>query len=447
MMHPDRLSSFYVTEEGTERDILDDYYVQETTVGEPGQFGKVYSCIRRTDRKPCAVKVINKTRFISNDCAKHYFENFKAEIDLLSRMEHPNIVELYDVYENRNELMLVMELCCGGELFERIADRAYAGLGYSERLASSILRQILSAVAFMHSRKICHCDLKPSNILFDTTSEHAQVKVIDFGYSQQIPMWKRWLSKSCGTAFYMAPEVLHGKYNKEGDMWSIGIIMFAMFFGYTPFQRASDEELNARDQNRAVQKRILQGFTGIPRKGRISSAARKLIHRLLEMDTAKRYTADQALIHPWFETASLDDEIPDTVLQKLKKVQSMDNFKVFVLSAFRDDTDLTTAAQLKKYFQKFDRNSDKRISFQEFKYGLGELLPELRDGELKEIFDNLDIDGDRYIQFDEFWCLIAYQQLINAYERLAVVFEGLDKNGNGFIDRGDFPELQRAMNV
>jgi len=445
MLHS-RLPTFYVTNEGRKQNILDDYLLQQTPVGEPGQFGKVYSCIRRTDRVPCAVKVISKTRFMSHKNAKLYFENFRAEVDLLRTMDHPNIVELYDVYESRDELMLVMELCCGGELFERIAERAYAGTGYSEGLAATILHQVLSAVAFMHSHNICHCDLKPSNILFDTKSQNAQVKVIDFGFAQRVPVWKRYLSKSCGTAFYTAPEVIKGKYNKEGDMWSVGIVMFAMMFGYTPFQKTGDEKLDTRGQNRVVRRRILQGFAGIPRRGRISPAAKSLIHGLLKNDPAERYTANEALIHPWFDTASQDDEIPDTVLQQLRKVSAMDNFKVFVLSAFRDDTDLTTTAQLKKYFKKFDRNRDKRISLEEFRDGLSTFLPELRDREVRQMFNNLDIDGDKYIQFDEFWSLIAYQQLISAYERLAVVFDALDKNRNGFLDRGDIPELWREMN-
>jgi len=444
-MIPARLPSLYITEEGRERDISDDYMLLQKQVGEPGQFGTVYSCIRLTDRKPCAVKVIDKNRFISNRNVRRYFENFKAEIDLQRKMDHPNIVELYDVYESRDELMLVMEMCCGGELFERIADRASEGRGYSERLAATILKQVLSAVAFMHSNNICHCDLKPSNILFDTNAEHAQVKVIDFGFAQRVPRWKRYLTKSCGTPFYTAPEVLNGRYNKEADMWSIGIIMFAMFFGFTPFQKAGDERLGTRAENMAVRRRILLGYKGIPRRGRISSAAKRLIHSLLKMDVVERYTADQALMHIWFESASEDDEIPDTVLQKLRKVTAMDNFKVFVLSAFRDDTDLATTAQLKKYFERFDRNRDNRISLQEFEDGLRTYLPELRGRDVRQMFDKLDIDGDNYIQFDEFWSLIAYQQLISAYERLAVVFDGLDKNKNGYLDRGDIPELKRAM--
>jgi len=221
--------------------------------------------------------------------------------------------------------------------------------------------------------------------------------------------------------------------------------MFAMFFGYTPFQRVSDKGLGTIEENRAVIRRIRKGFKGFPKKGRVSSDARKLISSLLLMDPSKRYTARQALMHPWFETASQIDEIPDSVLKQLERVSAIDNFKVFVLSALRDDTDLTITKQLKKYFDKFDRNRDERISFREFENGLRRFLPELRSHEISKMFAALDIDGDNYIQFDEFWSIIAYQQLISAYERLAVIFDRLDSNSNGYLDRGDISSFKQAI--
>jgi len=440
---PKRSSSFYVTEYDRDRDIADDYIVKNS-VGEPGQFGKVYSCIRKNDKMQFAVKVIDKSRFFASSKAKLYAENFRAEIELLRKLDHPHIVQLNDVYENRETLMLVMELCCGGELFDRIADRAYQGGGYTERSAAMVIKQVLSAVAFMHSHDICHCDLKPANILFATKADDALVKVIDFGFAQRVPMWKRYLNKNCGTAYYMAPEVLKGMYNKEADLWSIGVIMFSMFFGYTPFQKASDERLGSIEENRAIKRRIRRGFKRFPKRGHVSSGAKGLIVKLLQKDTAKRYTAEEALMHPWFETASDDDEILDSVLKQLKRVSVMDNFKILVVSAIRDDEDLMLT-QLMKYFEKFDVNKDKRISLREFEDGFHTYLPQLQGREVRQMFENLDIDGDHYIQFDEFWILVSYQWLINVYERLTVVFKTLDYNGDGYIDRDDIQKLKLAI--
>jgi len=391
------------------------------------------------------VKIIDKSRFFASSNAKLHAENFRAEIDNLRKMNHPNIVRLYDVYENREKLMLVTELCSGGELFDRIADKEYLGGGFSELSGAIVIKQVLSAVGFMHSREVCHCDLKPANILFTSKADDAEVKVIDFGFAQRVPMWKRYLHKSCGTAYYMAPEVLSGKYNKEADLWSIGIIMFTMLYGYSPFQKPSDSRLGSREGNRAIKRRIQRGFPGFPQGGHVSRDARNLIRKLLQKDTAKRYTADEALMHPWFESASEDDKIPDSVLKQLRKASAMDNFKVLVMTAIRDDEDDTLSSQLMKYFEKFDVNGDKRISLREFEDGLTPFLPQLRSREIRRMFEHLDIDGDDHIQFDEFWSLISYQCLINAYERLTVLFERLDCNGNGYLDTGDIPELKKAI--
>jgi len=439
------LTSFYVTENNRTRDISKDYMLQSTQIGQPGQFGRAYICIRKTDRQSCAVKVIDKSRFIDSGNAASCFEAFRSEIDVMQTLDHPNIIQLYDVYEDKYKLMLVMELCCGGELFDRIAKKAARGHGYNEKLAANILKQILSAVACMHKLNICHCDLKPSNILFSTTDDRAKLKVIDFGYAQRVPKWKRYLHQRCGTIHYIAPEVAAGNYNKEADLWSIGVIMFAMFFGYTPFQRDSDRLLPKGDENYAVINRIQQGFKGLPDLRKISDEAADLIKLLLKKDVKYRYNANRALMHPWFETAGANQEIPQSVLDQLQQVSEMDNFKVLIVSAIGNDLDLTMTKQLQKYFEKFDTNEDKRISLREFEEGLNKFWPQWKVGNVGEIFRKLDIDGDNYIQLDEFMCLIAYQHLVNAYDSLKHVFDQLDSNQDGYLDKDDMPKLKQAM--
>jgi len=150
-------------------------------------------------------------------------------------------------------------------------------------------------------------------------------------------------------------------------------------------------------------------------------------------------------MHPWLETANDEEEIPCSVLKKLKKVSAMDNFKVFVASFPHDFDDLTIESQVIKYFKKFDVNNHGRISPQEFKDGLKEFFPELNNRKIMQMFTHLDIDGDDYIQFDEFWILISYQLLINANERLRSVFKRLDCNGNGYIDRCDILHFERVI--
>jgi len=444
-LQPNRLPSFYVTDEGLRRDISNDYLVQAAVIGQPGQFGKAHICIRRRDSKECAVKVIDKTRFINSDYMSTYYDIFKSEIELTRTLTHPNIIDLYDVYENKESLMLVMELCQGGELFDRIAEYAKKGLAYNEKLAANILKQVLSALAFMHSHNICHCDLKPSNILFSTKNKDAQVKVIDFGYAQRLPKWRRYLHQRCGTVHYLAPEMVAGSYNKQADLWSTGIIMFAMFFGYTPFQRKNDVKLCKRQRDGAIMNRIQEGFKGLPKGRKISNEAGELIELLLVKDVQKRYNAKKALMHPWFQSAGEDQEIPRSVLEELTQVSELDYFKIIVASCFGNDLDLTMTKQLTTYFELFDTDGDKRISLEEFQDGFDKFWPQLKIANITEMFENLDIDGNKYLQLDEFMTLIAYQHLINAFDRLQDIFVTLDENNDGHLDRAEIEKLVHVI--
>jgi len=118
---------------------------------------------------------------------------------------------------------------------------------------------------------------------------------------------------------------------------------------------------------------------------------------------------------------------------------------VMVVSAIRNDLDLTMTNQLKTYFVKFDTNRDKRISLREFEEGLNNFWPQMKVANIKEIFDNLDIDGDNYIQLDEFMSLIAYQHLVKSYDRLKDIFDQLDSNHDGYLDDVDMPKLKQAI--
>lgn len=450
---PSPSASQYVTDkENRKRYIEDDYIVcDEKQVGEPGQFGRVVIGIRKDSRESCAVKIINKTRFFGRTHQQDYMDDFRREITILKELDHPNIVRFYDVYETHKDLMIVQELCCGGELFDRIAARAVKGVGYTESLASKILKQIVLALEYMHRHGIAHCDLKPSNIIFTSKSERAQLKVIDFGYAQRIPPWKRHLVKRCGTPFYTAPEILKGKYNKEADMWAVGIIMFALFFGYTPFQKVGDDSYSINEQNKIIYRRIREGFKGLPRAHRISSSASHLIRHLLVTDVKKRYTSGQALMHQWFEQASDEDALPISVLHSMQKQNSMNNFTVAVLAAFKKDVDPHQTYQLRKYFKQFDTNGDGYISMQELKRGLDSLtegneLHRLRSREVETLFKKIDLDHDQRIQFDEFLTMANCQQLIGVYERCNDLFHQLDVDDNGYLDKNDVPNLIRTIN-
>ena len=204
-----------------------------------GSYGHVIRVQNITTGHIYACKKMNK-RQIKNK------QRFKTEIDLLRATDHPNIIKLYDIYEDSVFIYLIMEECTGGEFFDRLAKRAKQNKMYTERDAAKIFKQIAQAVNYLHAHGVCHRDLKPENILFSTIAEDSQVKLIDFGLSKIFNGEDNEMKGSVGTTFYMAPEVINDKYNEKCDIWSCGVILYILLSGNVPF--------NGRDEREITQK-------------------------------------------------------------------------------------------------------------------------------------------------------------------------------------------------
>lgn len=186
---------------------------------------------RATGQFRC-VKKINKTKF-----TKTQSESIMNEIKVLAELDHPNIVKIFEYYESENSLYLITELLTGGELFEKISENT----SFSEKSAKIIIKQILSAVAYLHQKGFIHRDLKPENIVFEGNDEFT-LKVIDFGTSRKIYPDSK-LTTKMGTPYYIAPEVLQKSYDQKCDIWSIGVITYILLCGYPPFNGDTDDEI------------------------------------------------------------------------------------------------------------------------------------------------------------------------------------------------------------
>lgn len=162
--------------EGPTPDINTVYTLAEQ-LGQPGQFGRAHRAIHKVTGEQRAVKVVSKTKFTRSADKRIHFKELRLEIEILRQMNHENIIKLYDVFETLNELFIVMEICQGGELFDRI--KAQPAGSYSEKDAQHILRQICTGLSYLHKHKIAHCDLKPDNFLFETTAKDSKLKIID----------------------------------------------------------------------------------------------------------------------------------------------------------------------------------------------------------------------------------------------------------------------------
>eukprot|EP01102_Stenamoeba_stenopodia_P014000 TRINITY_DN4611_c0_g1_i2.p1 TRINITY_DN4611_c0_g1~~TRINITY_DN4611_c0_g1_i2.p1 ORF type:complete len:339 (-),score=95.45 TRINITY_DN4611_c0_g1_i2:253-1269(-) len=269
---------------------LEDHYVLGPEIGRGG-FSVVVSATEKSSGRKVAVKCI-QLDVQDADAVK----GLKREIKIMKKIDHPNILKLYDVYVEGSDFYLVMELVPGKELFERIIEKGQ----YSEKHASIIIRQILSAVDYLHGNGIAHRDLKPENLLSSGDGDEEVVKIIDFGLSKKFGDEK--LVTSVGSPGYVAPEVLtDDSYDKSVDMWSVGVILYILLSGYPPFFGDTSSELF---------KKIIDCNYDFddPAWDNVSEPPKNLIRQLLVKDPSKRLTAKQMYDHDWVQGKGLPEK-------------------------------------------------------------------------------------------------------------------------------------------
>ncbi|GCB72654.1 hypothetical protein scyTo_0006405, partial [Scyliorhinus torazame] len=268
-----------------------------------GAFSEVVMAKEKNTGKMFAIKCIPKKALKGKE------NSIENEITVLRRIKHENIVALEDIYESPNHLYLVMQLVSGGELFDRIVEKGF----YTEKDASTLIRQVLDAVQYLHKLCIVHRDLKPENLLYFSPDEESKIMISDFGLSKMEGTGDV-MSTACGTPGYVAPEVLAQKpYSKAVDCWSIGVISYILLCGYPPFYDENDSRLFEQ---------ILKAEYEFdcPYWDDISESAKDFIKRLMEKDPNKRYTCEQALRHPWIAgDTALNKNIHESVSAQIRK--------------------------------------------------------------------------------------------------------------------------------
>eukprot|EP01095_Lingulamoeba_sp_RSL-Kostka_P014432 TRINITY_DN62_c0_g1_i2.p1 TRINITY_DN62_c0_g1~~TRINITY_DN62_c0_g1_i2.p1 ORF type:complete len:337 (-),score=134.15 TRINITY_DN62_c0_g1_i2:105-1115(-) len=265
---------------------IDDFYEMGKEIGRGG-FSVVIEGIDRKTKEKFAIKCIKKTMVEGDD-----IKLLRREIKIMKKVNHPNILKLFEVFEDDEEFFLVMELVDGKELFDKIVEKGQ----YSEQDAANIVRQIVSAVDYLHANGIAHRDLKPENLLSAGDEEEEKIKIADFGFSKNFGEEK--LMTSCGSPGYVAPEVLTCEsYDKGVDMWSVGVIIYILLCGYPPFYA---------DNAPALFKKIMDvtyDFDDVSWDD-VSEDAKNLIRHLLVKEPSERYTAKQCLDDPWVQGLS-----------------------------------------------------------------------------------------------------------------------------------------------
>jgi len=266
--------------------LVEDKYELGQELGRGG-FSIVREGRNKSTGEKVAVKFIEK-KFVDQEELKL----LQREIDIMARVQHTNVLRLFEIFDTDQKLSLVMELVNGGELFYKIVDKG----SYSELEARDIVRQLVEGVDYLHNQGIAHRDLKPENLLCCETEHGMVIKIADFGLSKAFS-GESALSTSCGTPDYAAPEVLRmdGAYDKSVDLWSIGVITYVLLCGFPPFYGKTQAHLFEK---------ILNADFDFPEPEwtQISAEAKDFINHLLVLDVKARYTTKQCLDHPWLKS-------------------------------------------------------------------------------------------------------------------------------------------------
>lgn len=254
-----------------------------------GAFSIVYQATQKSTGQEFAVKIIRKESLGLDQRAQMRIDR---EVEILTKVNHPNIVRLYDLIESETRLYLIMELVTGGELFDKIVAKGY----YSEKDACLVIKNVVSAIKYLHEQRIAHRDLKPENLLLKGKDD-THVMISDFGLSRVLGD-SSMAYTACGTPYYVAPEVVSGKgYGKEVDLWSIGVIAYFLLAGFPPFMGDTLPE---------IVEQILNADYDFPEPywDNVSESAKDFISKLLVTDKSQRMTSELALDHPWIKNIS-----------------------------------------------------------------------------------------------------------------------------------------------
>ncbi|KAF0895132.1 hypothetical protein E2562_006837 [Oryza meyeriana var. granulata] len=390
-----------------------------------GHFG--YTCSAKAKKgehkgQDVAVKVIPKAKMTTAIA----IEDVRREVRILSSLTgHSNLVQFYDAFEDEDNVYIVMELCKGGELLDRILAR---GGKYSEEDAKVVMVQILSVVSFCHLQGVVHRDLKPENFLFTSKDENSALKVIDFGLSDFVKPDER-LNDIVGSAYYVAPEVLHRSYGTEADMWSIGVIAYILLCGSRPFWARTESGIF-----RAVLK-AEPSFDEAPWPT-LTAEAKDFVKRLLNKDYRKRMTAAQALSHPWIRN-SQQVKIPlDMIIYKLMRAYiSSSSLRKSALRALAKTLTANQLFYLREQFELLGPNKNGYISLQNLKAALVKNSTDaMKDSRVVDFVNTVCTLQYRKLDFEEFAAsaVSVYQmEALETWEQHARrAYELFDKEGN-----------------
>jgi len=397
---------------------VEDFYQVEPSKLGVGGFGEVRNATFNATGQPFAVKTIRKA-----DIADVVY--FQTEIEISRALDHPQIIRLFETFEDRCNVYLVMEVCNGGELFDVIVQTGH----FSERQAAVLMHQLCCAVAYLHAEGICHRDLKPENLLFVSRGpvETTPLKLIDFGLARRFKADEA-LKTSVGTPLYAAPEVIRGLYGAACDLWSCGVILFLLLCGCPPFDGSSP---------RAIIRAVKKGRYSLDDAvwQNVSKDAKDLVRGLLEKDTQKRLTAAQVLEHGWIQGRAPNasgEHLGEHLVENLRKFGLKNNFQKAAITLIAAHLKESQIKVLREAFIALDTDHDGALSVQELRAGLVQVDWEI-PVDLHQLMEAMDSHDDHKIKYTEFLAAALDMRTYTREDICWQAFKTFDRDRNGMI--------------
>ncbi len=425
----------------TDSGTIEDNYKIISKLGK-GSFGSVFKVQNIKTNEIRALKVIKKTSIIYQDDD----HKFLKEIEILIKLEHPNIIKIYEYYTDDINFYLITDYISNGELYNYV----YKAKSFNERQTQYIMKQVLCAVNYLHLNNIAHRDIKLENILVEQeiTSNDEQllnVKLIDFGTSNYVKTENtNYFTVKVGSPFYMAPEVLNKKYNNKCDIWSCGVIMFMLLRGHPPFKGENQEELFKSIQNDIINYNEMT---------ELSEPAKELMSKMLERNVDLRYSADECLKHKWMKIYNEKSEVMKTEVvtsalnnisnyNATEKLQQATMAYIVHFISFNKEVE-----DLKTVFNEFDKNKDGLLTFEEIDHAFTRYCTNkglqnfTQKNKLIQILDEIDTEKTGHISYEQFLRISIDQREILNENNLRSAFEKFDTNKDGKLSKEEIKNV------
>mmetsp|Transcript_38017 Transcript_38017/g.88888 ORF Transcript_38017/g.88888 Transcript_38017/m.88888 type:complete len:572 (+) Transcript_38017:128-1843(+) len=400
-----------------------------------GRYSEVYTAVNKETQAERAVKTVHK-----KGIDRSWWE---AEIRAMKMLDHPNIVRLFEAYEDPQEVHMVMQMCAGGELFDRLISEE----NFTEMQSIGIMKQVFMATSYMHRMGVCHRDIRPENIMFLSPGrvETGVVKIIDFGSARPFEAGTEFEKGRLfdELTFYCAPERLRGSYTYTCDLWSLGATMYHVICGYPPFVGETDAETMSL---------IVRGQLAFPYENwdYVSPGAKLLVTGLLTKEPDRRYSAEEAVNNVWSQGGIPSENVGRqlTAAQaNMKAYRGQNRLKKAALASIAGRLAPEDVASLRACFKALDTNNDGSISFHELKAQVYDLGKHDIGDDMARLLEEVDVDGSKRIDYTEFLASCMEKKRYKDEKVCWNAFRVFDADNNGTINKQELKAVLSTRSV